>query len=88
MNSQSSRKQTTAERAYILWEQAGRPAGRDQEFWLRAEAELAAAAPARSAPPVIPPALPAPPVTAPAAPAHQIPPPLKPAVKTRRRAPR
>lgn len=26
------------ERAYLLWEQAGRPAGQDMEFWLRAEA--------------------------------------------------
>ena len=27
-------------RAYKLWEQAGRPAGRDLEFWLEAEREM------------------------------------------------
>jgi hypothetical protein len=27
-------------RAYELWDQHGRPAGRDEEFWLRAEAEI------------------------------------------------
>ena len=27
------------ERAYLLWEQGGRPVGRDVEFWLRAETE-------------------------------------------------
>jgi len=29
-------------RSYLLWQDAGRPHGRDMEFWLRAEAELAA----------------------------------------------
>ena len=29
-----------AERAFQLWEAAKRPAGRDLEFWLKAEAEL------------------------------------------------
>ena len=29
------------QRAHDLWDQAGRPEGRDVEFWLRAEAELA-----------------------------------------------
>jgi hypothetical protein len=29
-------------RAYHLWEAAGRPAGRDLEYWLQAEAELLA----------------------------------------------
>lgn len=28
-------------RAYLLWERAGWPQGRDQEFWRRAEEELA-----------------------------------------------
>jgi hypothetical protein len=28
-----------AERAYLLWEQAGRPEGKALEYWLRAEAE-------------------------------------------------
>ncbi|MCK1383635.1 DUF2934 domain-containing protein [Bradyrhizobium sp. 21] len=27
-------------RAYELWEQAGRPADRDQEFWLEAERQI------------------------------------------------
>ena len=27
------------DRAYYLWEQAGRPEGREQDFWLQAEAE-------------------------------------------------
>jgi len=27
-------------RAHELWEQHGRPQGRDEEFWLRAEREL------------------------------------------------
>jgi hypothetical protein len=27
-------------RAHELWEQHGRPVGRDEEFWLRAEAEI------------------------------------------------
>jgi hypothetical protein len=30
------------QRAYELWEQAGRPEGHHVDFWLRAEAELAA----------------------------------------------
>lgn len=29
------------DRAYALWEQAGRPEGQDKEFWAMAEAELA-----------------------------------------------
>lgn len=29
-----------AARAYTLWEQAGRPNGRDQEYWLQAENQL------------------------------------------------
>ncbi|MDH3457117.1 MAG: DUF2934 domain-containing protein [Gemmatimonadota bacterium] len=28
-----------SDRAYYLWEQSGRPEGREQEFWLQAEAE-------------------------------------------------
>ncbi len=30
------------ERAYSLWEQAGRPEGRAEEYWYRARSELAA----------------------------------------------
>jgi hypothetical protein len=36
-----------ANRAYRLWEQAGRPSGRDLEFWIQAEAQVRAAAGAR-----------------------------------------
>ena len=39
----SSRQITTeiiASRAYTLWEQAGRPQGRDVEYWLQAETQL------------------------------------------------
>ena len=31
-----------AQRACKLWEAAGRPVGRDEEYWLQAEAELLA----------------------------------------------
>lgn len=34
---------STAERAYLIWEQMGRPEGQALEHWLKAEAELAAA---------------------------------------------
>jgi hypothetical protein len=33
--------QQISERAYYLWVEAGRPGGREQEFWLQAEAEYA-----------------------------------------------
>ncbi|HEY3776784.1 MAG TPA: DUF2934 domain-containing protein [Rhizomicrobium sp.] len=29
-------------RSYLLWEAAGRPQGRDREFWFRAESDLQA----------------------------------------------
>ncbi len=35
-----------ARRAYQLWEDAGRPAGRDLKFWILAEATARGAAPA------------------------------------------
>jgi hypothetical protein len=41
--SSSRRAQITA-RAYQLWEQAGRPSGRDLDFWLEAEREISAPA--------------------------------------------
>jgi Protein of unknown function (DUF2934) len=34
-------KQQISARAHELWEQHGRPVGRDEEFWLQAEAEVA-----------------------------------------------
>lgn len=36
----SADKNRIADRAYRLWEKEGRPAGRSDEFWLRAEREL------------------------------------------------
>ncbi len=33
------RKQEIRARAFDLWDQAGRPSGRDLEFWLQAERE-------------------------------------------------
>ena len=38
-----------AERAYLIWEQTGRPEGRALEHWLQAEAEMSAQ-PAPAAP--------------------------------------
>lgn len=38
-----------AERAYGIWEQEGRPEGREIEHWLRAEAEMRATAKAGEA---------------------------------------
>jgi Protein of unknown function (DUF2934) len=38
------------ERAYLLWEQAGRPEGRAEEFWFAAHAELAGEADDGAAP--------------------------------------
>ena len=35
-------KEDTKARAWELWQQNGRPAGRDLEFWLQAEAEIIA----------------------------------------------
>ena len=36
------REHRIRERAYAIWEQEGRPDGKDREHWLRAEAEIAA----------------------------------------------
>jgi aminoglycoside phosphotransferase family enzyme len=33
-------KEKIRKRAHELWEQHGRPVGRDEEFWLRAEVEI------------------------------------------------
>ena len=40
MNDDELRQRIT-ERARQLWEEAGRPEGRDMEYWLQAEEELA-----------------------------------------------
>jgi hypothetical protein len=36
----ASLEDATRRRAYKLWEDAGRPWGRDRDFWLQAEREL------------------------------------------------
>ena len=77
--------ETIAARARQLWEEAGRPAGRDEEFWLRAEQELRAEA----AEPSVPPLLPVPRTTSPPpvlqAPATAVPPIIRGAVTPGRR---
>lgn len=83
----SPSRETIAHRAYELWEEAGRPDGRDQEFWLRAETELSAHAGAAGVPPIL-----APPPTPPRAstgaqPPHDVPPAIKSAVTTADRRP-
>ena len=40
----SSIEETVRRRAYQLWEQAGQPEGRSEEFWFAARAELENAA--------------------------------------------
>jgi prepilin-type N-terminal cleavage/methylation domain-containing protein/prepilin-type processing-associated H-X9-DG protein len=47
MSTEVIRDNEIASRAYRLWQQAGRPLGRDLEFWTQAEAEDRAAAGAR-----------------------------------------
>jgi hypothetical protein len=42
-------REKTRIRAHELWEQHGRPVGRDEEFWLRAESEIREAANAKEA---------------------------------------
>jgi hypothetical protein len=37
------------ERAYIIWEQSGRPLGRDKDHWFQAAKEVAATAPQNGA---------------------------------------
>jgi Protein of unknown function (DUF2934) len=34
------REQAIRERAYAIWEEEGRPEGKDREHWLRAEVEI------------------------------------------------
>jgi hypothetical protein len=56
-----------AARARQLWEEAGRPAGRDEEFWLRAEQQLRSESRPLASPPQCLP-------TIPQSPAHSVPP--------------
>ncbi len=80
------RQQEVADRARVLWEQAGQPGGRDEEFWFRAETELLAES-STHRPPVIHPPRPTrlPPV--PTSPVNEVPPPIRGAVKTPSRRP-
>lgn len=82
MNQSQPSREAVAERAYLLWEQAGKPLGRDEEFWLRAEAELTTAASGGGVPPVIAP----PTIALQSAPStqaiHQLPPPIQAAVQS------
>jgi hypothetical protein len=41
---QIDREPLIRERAYLLWEAAGRPSGKDLDYWLQAEASLGQAA--------------------------------------------
>ena len=47
MSTETIRNNEIPSRAYRLWQQAGRPHGRDLEFWIQAEAEDRAAVEAR-----------------------------------------
>lgn len=87
MNPNPPSHQSIAARAYSLWEQAGRPGGRDQEFWSRAESELTTPTTATGAPPVIAPPVVRTPQSPTTALASQVPPPIKDAVKTPGRRP-
>jgi Protein of unknown function (DUF2934) len=44
MSTERTNQNEVANRAYRLWENAGRPPGRDLEFWIQAEAEAHGAA--------------------------------------------
>ena len=71
------RQEVVAARAYQLWEAAGRPSGRDQEFWLGAEERLQAEASSSAPPP--------PPI--PETPAHAVPPVIRDVVQPVARPP-
>jgi len=66
-----------SQRAYEIWEQEGRPEGRDMDHWLKAEAEVAVPAAAPKAPaakkPAAPKAAAAKPAAKPKAPAAKKP---------------
>jgi DUF2934 family protein len=48
---QKPREMDVVRRAYELWQQAGEPSGRDEEFYYRAKEELQAAMNNKTAPP-------------------------------------
>lgn len=76
---QSVKHEAVAERARALWEKAGWPNGRDDEFWFQAENELRTEHNS-GIPTVIATARKAPPPQS-AAPPHQVPPPIRGAAK-------
>jgi hypothetical protein len=57
MNEELPPREVIAERAHKLWEQAGRPAGHDEEFWLRTKVELALPTDKTAVPPANAPAI-------------------------------
>jgi hypothetical protein len=75
-----------AARARSLWEQAGQPTGRDEEFWHRAEQELSDGGKSNRPPVTIAPRAKQPPPI-PASPVNEVPPPIRAAVKTPSRRP-
>jgi len=79
-------QQEVADRARALWEKAGQPGGRDEEFWFRAEKELRAES-AANRPPVINPPRSVRPPPVPTSPVNEVPPPIRGAVKTPSRRP-
>jgi hypothetical protein len=44
------REQAIRERAYAIWEEEGRPDGKDLDHWLRAEAEIISATERQASP--------------------------------------
>jgi hypothetical protein len=46
----SAEKKQIEQTAYRIWEENGRPHGRDMDHWLAAEAEVTAKAPAKTKP--------------------------------------
>jgi hypothetical protein len=52
-HSEPAHEQRVRERAYLLWEAAGKPEGRDLEFWDGAQTELAEEDRAAMAPPAL-----------------------------------
>ena len=46
----SQQEQTIRERAYAIWEEEGRPDGKELDHWLRAEAEIISATEQQASP--------------------------------------
>ena len=52
MSIEQTHRQEVSDRARLLWERAGKPEGRDQEFWLHAEGEVLGAERKKLEPPI------------------------------------